>query len=174
MHYGLTHWDRATHIWVRKLTIIGSDNGLSPRRRQAIIWTKAGIFLIGPLWTNFGKIIIEIYICLLMHYNDVLMGAMVSQIARRTIVYSTVYSGADQRNTKAPRHWPLWGEFTGDRWIPAQRASNAEIFSIWWRHHGLANISRWIVPRRHTNINRKRRFFNFTNYGSTFHLKARN
>ena len=22
------------------------------------------------------------------------------------------------KNTKAPRHWPLWGEFTGDRWIP--------------------------------------------------------
>ena len=21
-------------------------------------------------------------------------------------------------NIKAPRHWPLWGEFTGDRWIP--------------------------------------------------------
>ena len=25
---------------------------------------------------------------------------------------------ADQRNIKAPRHWPLWAEFTGDRWIP--------------------------------------------------------
>ena len=29
----------------------------------------------------------------------------------------------------------LWGEFSGDRWIPAQRASNAENVSIWWRHH---------------------------------------
>ena len=35
-----------THIWVSKLTIIGSDNGLSPSRRQAIIWTNAGILLI--------------------------------------------------------------------------------------------------------------------------------
>ena len=35
---------------------------------------------------------------------------------------------------KAPRHWPLWEEYTGDRWIP-QRASNAENVSIWWRHH---------------------------------------
>ena len=33
----LTHWGRVTHIWVSKLTIIGSDNGLSPDRRQAII-----------------------------------------------------------------------------------------------------------------------------------------
>ena len=32
-----------TQIWVNKLTIIGSDNGLSPGRRQAIIWTNAGM-----------------------------------------------------------------------------------------------------------------------------------
>ena len=42
-----------THICVGKLTIIGSDNGLSPGRRQAIIWTNSGILLIGPLGTNF-------------------------------------------------------------------------------------------------------------------------
>ena len=56
----LTHWGRATHICVSKLTIIGSDNGLSPGRRQAIIWTNAGILLIGPLGPNFSEIIIEI------------------------------------------------------------------------------------------------------------------
>ena len=44
----LTHWGRATHICIGNLTIIGSDNGLSPVRRQAIIWTKAGILLIRP------------------------------------------------------------------------------------------------------------------------------
>ena len=49
-----------THICVGKLTIIGSDNGLSPGRRQAIIWTDAGILLIGPLGTNFSEITIEI------------------------------------------------------------------------------------------------------------------
>ena len=42
------------------LAIIGSDNGLSPDRRQAIIWTNAGILLIGPLGTNFSEILIEI------------------------------------------------------------------------------------------------------------------
>ena len=45
----LTHWGRVTHICVGKLTIIGSDNGLSPCRRQAVIWTNAGILLIRPL-----------------------------------------------------------------------------------------------------------------------------
>ena len=56
----LTHWGRVTHICVGKLTIIVSDNGLSPWRRQAIIWTNAGILLIGPLGTNFSEILIEI------------------------------------------------------------------------------------------------------------------
>ena len=31
-------------------------------------------------------------------YSDVIMGAMASQITHPTIVYSTVYSGVDQRN----------------------------------------------------------------------------
>ena len=57
----LTHWGRATHICVDKLTIIGSDNGLPPGRHQAIIWTDAGIVLIGPSGTNFSEILIEIY-----------------------------------------------------------------------------------------------------------------
>ena len=48
-----------THVCVSKLTISGSDNGLSPGRRQAIIWTNAGILLIGPLDTNFSEISIE-------------------------------------------------------------------------------------------------------------------
>ena len=52
------------------------------------------------------------------HYSDVIMGAMASKITSLTIVYWTVYSGADKKNIKAPRHWPLCGEFTGDRWIP--------------------------------------------------------
>ena len=42
----LNHWGRLTHICVSKLTIIGSDNGLSPGRRQAIIWTNDGILSI--------------------------------------------------------------------------------------------------------------------------------
>ena len=58
----LTHWGRVTHICVSKLAIIGSDNGLSPGRRQAIIWNSAGILLIGHLRINFSEILIEILI----------------------------------------------------------------------------------------------------------------
>ena len=57
---GLTHWGRATYICVSKLTIIASDNGLSPDRCQAIIWYNAGILSIGLLGTNFGEILIDI------------------------------------------------------------------------------------------------------------------
>ena len=50
-----------THIYANKLTIIGSGNGLPPGRRQAIIWTNAGILLIGSLGTNFSTTLIKIY-----------------------------------------------------------------------------------------------------------------
>ena len=58
--YYLTHWGRVTHICVSNLTNIDSDNGLSPGRRKAIIWTNAGLLLIGPLGTNFNEILIKI------------------------------------------------------------------------------------------------------------------
>ena len=56
----LTHWGRVTHICVGKVTIIGSNNGLSPGRRKAIIWTNARILLIVPLGTNFSENLIVI------------------------------------------------------------------------------------------------------------------
>ena len=58
----LTHWGRVTHICVSDLTSIGSDNGLSPGRRQAIIRTNAGILLLTPLGTNFSEFLVEILI----------------------------------------------------------------------------------------------------------------
>ena len=48
-------------ICVSKLSIIGSDNGMSPGRRQAIIRTNAGILFVGTLGTNFSEIAIEIH-----------------------------------------------------------------------------------------------------------------
>ena len=43
------------------LTITGSDNGLSPGRHQAIIWSNAGKLLIGTLGANFSEILSEIH-----------------------------------------------------------------------------------------------------------------
>ena len=56
--YELTHWGRVMHICVGNQTIISSDCSLSPGRRQAIIWTSAGILCTGPLGTNFSEILI--------------------------------------------------------------------------------------------------------------------
>ena len=58
----LTHWGRVMHICVGILTIIASDNGLSPGRRQAIIWNNAGILSTRLLGTYFSEILIEILI----------------------------------------------------------------------------------------------------------------
>ena len=71
-----------------------------------------------------------------IHYNDVIMGAMASQITSLIIVYSTVYSRRRSKKTSKLRvtglcagNSPVTGEF------PAQMVSNAENVSIWWRHH---------------------------------------
>ena len=70
------------------------------------------------------------------HYDDVVMGAMASQITSLTIVYSTVYSDADQKKTSKLRVTGLCaGNSPGTGEFPAQMASNAENVSIWWRHH---------------------------------------
>ena len=50
-----------THVCVGEVTI-SSDNGLLPVRHQAIIYTNAGILLIGPLGINCCEICIEINI----------------------------------------------------------------------------------------------------------------
>ena len=44
------------HIWVGNPTITSSNNGLSPGRRQAIIWTNAGVLLIGPSGTKLSAL----------------------------------------------------------------------------------------------------------------------
>ena len=51
-----------THLCVSKLTINGTDNGVSPGRHRAIIWPNAGIISIGLLGTYFSEILIQIHI----------------------------------------------------------------------------------------------------------------
>ena len=80
------------------------------------------------------------------HYNDVMMGTIASQITSLTIVYSTVYSDADQRKHQSSRVTGLCagnspGTGTGE--FPAQMASNVENVSFWWR---LMKKRDWAVP----------------------------
>ena len=62
---------------------------------------------------------------------------MTSQIIAVSIVYTAVCLGANRRKHQSSASLAFVGEFTGDQWIPAQRASNAENVSIRWRHHRL-------------------------------------
>ena len=72
--FHFTHWGRLMHICIGNLTNIGSDNGLSPGRRQAIIWSRdrsnAGILLMGLIGTNFSEIWIQIEIFSLKNMFD--------------------------------------------------------------------------------------------------------
>ena len=74
---------------------------------------------------------------MVIDYCDVLMGAAASQITSLTIVYSAVYSGTDKKKTSKLRVTGLCeGDSPGTGEFPAERASNAENDSTWWRHHG--------------------------------------
>ena len=64
------------------------------------------------------------------------MGAIASQITSLTIVYSTVYSGADQSKHQSSASLAfVCGIQRGPVIFPAQMASNAGNVAIWWRHH---------------------------------------
>ena len=78
------------------------------------------------------------------------MTMMASQITSLTVVYWIVIRAQIKENIKAPRHWPLCEEFTGTGEFPAQRASNAENVSIWWRHHDIGG--EWFIQ----NIKRRK------------------
>ena len=91
---------------------------------KCFIWTKLTFvqqkinFCPTQDWVLFNKVhtsINEIECCstklkLLTHYIDIIMTAMTSQITSLTIVYSTVYSGADQRNHQSSASLAfVWG-----------------------------------------------------------------
>ena len=63
-----------------------------------------------------------------VHYIDVIMTTMASQITSLTVVYSTVYSDADQRKHQSTRHWPLCGEFTGTGEFPHKGPVTRKMF----------------------------------------------
>ena len=77
----------------------------------------------------------EIFIGSFYHYYDVIMTTMASQITSPMVVYSTVYSDADQRKHQSSASLAfVWG-IHRDRWIPRTNGQLRENVSIWWRHH---------------------------------------
>ena len=131
----LTHWGRVTHICVSKLTGIGSDNGLSPGRRQAIIWTNAGILLIGPIGTNFNEIFYR-NSCIFIQENSFenVVCEMASILYRPQCVNSlfpeSMMTSSNGNIFRATG--PLWGDSTGHQRIPLTKASDAELLCFLW------------------------------------------
>ena len=74
----------------------------------------------------------------MLHYSGVIMGSLASEITSLTIVYTTVYSGTDKKNTSKLR---VTGLCAGNSPV----ACNAENVSIWWRHHIWQMILYWLV-----------------------------
>ena len=65
------------------------------------------------------------------------MSTMATQITGVSTVYSVVCSGTDQRKYQSSVTGLCEGNLPVTGELPAQRASNAENVSIWWRHHVL-------------------------------------
>ena len=86
------------------------------------------------------------------HYYDVIMGTIASQITSLTIVYSGVYSDADQSKHQSSASLAFVREIHRDGEFPAQMASNAENVSIWWRHHDIGKIDRDQRTTKHTEV----------------------
>ena len=87
------------------------------------------------------------------HYDDVIMGAMASQITSLTIVYSTVYAGLRSKKTSKLRATGLClGNSPGADEFLAQMASNAENVSIWWRHHDIDDYMILLVKWEEGNV----------------------
>ena len=91
------------------LNISFSGNG----KNQYSSWTDDGFIFTNTEWT--------------LHYTDVIMGTMASQITSLTIVYSTVYSDTDQR----------------------KHQSSASLAFVWGVHRGPVNSPhKWPVTRK--------------------------
>ena len=135
----LTHWGRVTHICVGKLSIIDSDNGLSPGRRQAIIWTKAGILWIGPLGTNFSEILIEIQTFSLKKIRFKMSSAKCCPFRLGLNVLSemqyAIHTNFNHRWSDKPK-WPLFSKhFRMHFWRQAIILTNDDNFIDEYMHH---------------------------------------
>ena len=129
----------------------------SPHKGQ---WRGALMFVWSAPWINgwinnrgSGYLRRVLYI----HYSDVILTPIASQITNLTIVYSAVYLRRRSKKTSTLRvtglcvgNSPVTGEFS------AQRASNAENVSIWWRHNVLwppwIHVSAMLCMHRKANI----------------------
>ena len=109
----------------------------------------------------------------LNYYNAVIMGGIASQITSLTIVYSTIYSDADQRkHQSSARHWPLCGEFTGDRWILRPNGQWRGKCFHWMTLSCFVIFCKDMVPVDFSHIHQNPVSINISRYGNS-HVKEK-
>ena len=138
----LTHWGRVTHICVGKLIIIGSDNGLSPGRRQAIIWTSAGIWLMGPLGTNISEILIKIHIFSFKKFHLKLSSAKWRPFCLGLIVVNT-HNGNPHSLPMRLRYRMFFYEFK--LYLCSMMVAFGALYAIYARNNNALTRSEYII-----------------------------
>ena len=118
MRYRVKHI-RTRYIW--------SQYPISPVKQLCWQYTPGHRNVTGPQVVKFKSTNMHHIGKCYFHYDDVRMGAIASQITSLTIVYSTVYSGADQ----------------------SKHQSSASLAFVWWIHRGPVNSPhKWPVTRK--------------------------
>ena len=122
----LTHWVYYSHaLSHRHYTLDKHDANMvvKARKRQFIIANVKGRFIMGATWRTLvnsyviASMLEKFPLCLFSRYSDVIMSAMASEATARWFAQPFVQSQITE-NTNVLRHWTLWAEFTGERWIP--------------------------------------------------------
>ena len=104
LHFNVCNFKMCSGITVFKMTI----NRHLFWRRDLDLW----------LWVVNQHLVLWLPMCKPNHYNDVIMGTIASQITSLTIVCSTAYSGADQREHQSSASLAFVRGIHRDRWIP--------------------------------------------------------
>ena len=117
----LTHWGRVTHICVDKLSLVQ----IMACRLDGAKWKfnqNTTIFIEENAYENvvyeMASILSRPQYVNRIHYNDVIMTTMASKINSLAVVYSIVYSGANQRKHQSSASLAFVRGIHRSRWIP--------------------------------------------------------
>ena len=136
-----------THICVGKLIIIGSDNGLSTNRRQAIIWPVAGLLSIGPLRTYFSEYLINIQQFSLKKMHVKMSSAKWRPFCLGLNVLIESVSTQIAKTLGSPSIWHRPDPSASD-WYSIYRYIDPRVFEIWALHDEANMMEVYVVHTR--------------------------
>ena len=155
MKYSTLMWHNVSHLWsyqtclnITETTQCWSDAICQMQLKRPILkqYNKMSddpnTFSAVPvhIYLQSGAAITQANI-MILHYTDVMMNSMASQTTSLTVVYSIVYSDADERKHQSSASLAFVWEIHRDRWISRTKGQLRGKFSIWWRHHDIQQYS---------------------------------